>query len=78
MDSSTNVDPSHKQENFSQNIRHIFETLMQLPGDESHLHFLENHMEDVASEFKTTLTSTTLGLDHPSTTSFQQVQDGFG
>jgi hypothetical protein len=35
-------------------------------------------MEDVANEFKTTLTSTTLGLDHPTAPSFQQVQDGFG
>ena len=35
-------------------------------------------MESVANEFKTTLTSTTLGLDHPIASSFQQLQDGFG
>jgi len=35
-------------------------------------------MENVANEFKTTLTSTMIGLDHPTALSFQQVQDGFG
>ena len=51
---------------------------MQLPSEESHFCFLEKHMESVANEFKTTLTSTTLRLYHPVASSFQQLQDGFG
>ena len=34
-------------------------------------------MESVANEFKTSLASTTLGLDHSIASSFQQLQDGF-
>ena len=74
---STNANRSHGKKSASQNNHDIFESLMQLPGEESHFCFLEKHMESVANEFKTELTSTTLGLDHPVASSFQQLQDGF-
>lgn len=78
MATSDNVNPSHDQGRVKQHIQEIFESLMQLPSEESHLRFLEKCMEDVANEFKTTLASTTLGLDHPVAPYFRQVQDGFG
>ena len=78
MDPSTNANQSHGQKRASQNIHKIFESFMQLPSEECHFHFLEKRMESVANEFKTTLTSTTLGLDHPIASSFQQLQDEFG
>jgi len=77
MSTSANVNRSHDQRSVSQRIRDIFESIMQLPSEESHLRFLEKRMEDVANEFKATLVSSSLGLDHP-TAPFRQVEDGFG
>ena len=51
---------------------------MKFPCEESHLRFLEKCMEDVSNEFKATLVSIYLGLDHPTTPYFRQVEDGFG
>ena len=78
MATSNNVNRSHDQGSVSQRIRDIFESIMQLPAEESHLRFLEKHMEDVANEFKATMVSSSLGLDHPTVPYFQQVKDGFG
>ena len=55
MATSNNVNQSHDQGSVSQCIRDIFELIMQLPSEESHLRFLEKRMEDVANEFKATL-----------------------
>ena len=35
-------------------------------------------MEDVSNEFKATMVSSILGLDHPTAPYFRQVEDGFG
>ena len=78
MATSNNVNRSHDQGSVSQRIRDIFESIMQLPSEESHLRYLEKHMEDVANEFKETLVSSSLGLDHPTAPYFRQVEDGFG
>ena len=51
---------------------------MQSPSEESHLRFLEKCMEDLSNEFKETLVSSSLGLDHPTAPYFWQVEDGFG
>jgi len=78
MATSNNVNRSHDQGSVSQRIRDIFESIMQLPSEESHLRFLEKRMEDVANEFKATLVSSSLGLDHPTAPYFRQLEDGFG
>ena len=65
MATSNNVNLSHNEGSISQCIRDIFESIMQFPSEESYLRFLEKHMEDVANEFKATLVSSILGLDHP-------------
>ena len=78
MATSNNVNRSHDQGSISQSIRDIFELIMQFPSEESHLSFLEKCMEDVANEFKETLVSSSLGLDHPTAPYFRQVEDGFG
>ena len=49
MATSNNVNRSHDQGSVLQCIRDIFELIMQLPSEESHLRFLEKRMEDVAN-----------------------------
>ena len=78
MATSNKVNRSHDQGSISQRIRDIFESIMQLTSEESHLRVLEKRMEDVANEFKATLVSSNLGLDHPTAPYFRQVEDGFG